>query len=99
MTSAGKKMDTNPAPQFKAEEAGEEAPIGPWLCRQRGTNPVQFVLNILQSDRVDPKNNVKYTPGGVLRIHELTCPHLPPNGILQFTLATFGNVAIPVHHC
>ena len=52
------------AEEKKSREGREEAPMWPWcrLCRQRGTNPVQFVLNILQIDGVDGKNGVKYTP-------------------------------------
>ena len=65
-----------------AKEAGEEAPILPRrnLCRQRGTNPLQFVPNVLQFDGVDIKNGVKYVPRRFLCIHELTCLHILPNG-------------------
>ena len=74
------------------EEAREEVTI----CSR---NPVQCVLNILQFYGVEAKNGVKYSPGGVMRILELTYLNLPPNGRLQLTLAKFGCVAIPVHRC
>ena len=75
------------------EEGGEEIAI----C---GRNPVQFVQNILQFDGVgETKNGIKYTLGGVMRISELTYLHLPPDGRLQFTLAAFGCVFIPVDRC
>ena len=73
------------------KEGKEEAVI----C---GRNPDQFVLNILQFDGVETKNGVKYTPGGVMRISTWTYLHLPPNGRLQYTLAMFECVAIPVRH-